>query len=398
MIMLKKIAIYTLSIPLWWLSSCIPKRRNLWLFSAWSGKTFADNSKYLYLYSKNKKNLTVYWITKSKTTYLKLKSMNLPVVHCYSLKGLITQLRAGAVFFTHYVSSDFWGATIGDRTKRFQLWHGTPLKKICHDDLSDTKYSLNLKKKLIKAIFPWTKEVFDFIPSTSEKVSTSLKSAFQTNNVFITGYPRNDVLKNSSGQEIKKAIYMPTFRGKNSTNQSNNLAHDLLSNYGFDTQKINHHLQKADVHLFLRLHPSNKLTECTKREVELASNIHIDTSEDIYEELDGYDLLISDYSSIIFDFLKTGKPIIFAHFDLNEYIENSRELYYDYSSIALNKQPRHWEDILAILDEFKSHGFKNEYQKKITELKDTFCTHTDSNSSQRVYQVACQLTGCQAQD
>ena len=82
--------IYT---PLIFIFSIInPRKKNLWLFSAWEGKHYRGNSKYLFEYMKDNKKINTIWITKNNSLYKKMKSDGLKVVYAYSWLGLISLL------------------------------------------------------------------------------------------------------------------------------------------------------------------------------------------------------------------------------------------------------------------------------------------------------------------
>jgi len=61
------IFIYTLNIPLYWISYFIPKKKNLWIFGAWFGYRYSDNSKYIFDYvNKNYKMIRGFGLQKVK--------------------------------------------------------------------------------------------------------------------------------------------------------------------------------------------------------------------------------------------------------------------------------------------------------------------------------------------
>ena len=87
------------------ISFLIPKKKKLWLFSSWFGKKYLDNPKYIYqALLNNTHNVQPYWLVKDKDLLTRLEVLKYPVVYALSLKGLLFQLRAEVVVFTHSVT------------------------------------------------------------------------------------------------------------------------------------------------------------------------------------------------------------------------------------------------------------------------------------------------------
>ena len=85
------------------------KIRNVLSFGSMGGKKFIDNPKYLYLYcSKNLKNYTSYWFTKSIDLYNRLSKMNVNVVYAYSFKSLKILMSSKAVFNSWSLGYDIY--------------------------------------------------------------------------------------------------------------------------------------------------------------------------------------------------------------------------------------------------------------------------------------------------
>lgn len=333
--------------------SVIPKNKKVWVFGAWFGNSFSDNPKYLYLYVKeNKKNIKTVWIYKNKKNDLLSNDINrydILAYHYMSLKGIYYQIVASVVFVSHSASSDLNPLFISFRTKRFQLWHGTPLKKIGYDD---DFQSFKLKKNIFYKLL--TNEFYDYVISTSEKVSTIFSTAFdmKTSKIIKLGYPRNDVFlkkykDDASG--IVKVIYMPTYRKK-----INKWEDILCAKLGFDFNDVNGFLSDNNIYLSLRLHPANTAGTDFQKLVNSYSNISLSNESDIYEVINQYDCLITDYSSIMFDFVLSGKPVIFYPYDKEQYLKTERGMYFNYDDIISGGfVVDSWRDIMNVLNDIK---------------------------------------------
>ncbi|MBD3808354.1 MAG: CDP-glycerol glycerophosphotransferase family protein, partial [Epsilonproteobacteria bacterium] len=124
----KKIFLYLLNLPLYWISRLVPKDENIWIFGAWFGEKYADNSKYLFEYmSKNHPEIRAIWLTTNKSTLDLIKSKGYESYSTYSLKGYYFSARANFSF----VSTAFNDVNIFIPSKCIiNLWHGNPLKKV----------------------------------------------------------------------------------------------------------------------------------------------------------------------------------------------------------------------------------------------------------------------------
>jgi CDP-glycerol glycerophosphotransferase len=96
--------------------------------------------------------------------------------------------------------------------------------------------------------------------------------------------------------------------------------------------------------------------------------------DDLYEFLGNIDILITDYSSVYFDFLLTNKPVILTPFDLEEYIKING-IYFDYNAYMNGIKAYNWDDFIEIVK-----------QKKYYVPQDNlFNYYKDANSCERVF-------------
>ncbi len=105
--------------------------------------------------------------------------------------------------------------------------------------------------------------------------------------------------------------------------------------------------------------------------------------QDIYTVLNEFDCLITDYSSIYFDFLLTDKPIIFAPFDFKWYISNDRELYFDYKKVTPGPTCSNWKEVIDSIKVIKDNSHK--YENELSELKMKFHKYHDKENCKRVF-------------
>ena len=193
------------------------------------------------------------------------------------------------------------------------LWHGSPVKKILLDNDKVGSKTLNRYRCIFQ---PWNSE-FKSIYTTSlgEFWNPILSRSFgiPISNILPFGYPRNihsPIPENKS----TRIMYMPTWRdsGKFSLEQALGNFHDL-----------NEHLLANNMDLYLSSHP----TVVSDLNLAIYSNIkRVPTTHNVNDFLFTCDILISDYSGAVIDFMTTGKRIILNLFDYHSYLSKSREL------------------------------------------------------------------------
>ena len=321
----------------------MPRNKKIWVFGSTFGKRFADNPKYFYLYLKQNhiKSIHAIWISKNKSVVKLLRDNAYESYYLYSCKGIWFSLRAKVYFYDNY-SKDICFTLSGGAVK-INMWHGIPLKKIQKDNLFDrVRNPKSQIERLRGSIRRWSDEKpTDYVLATSAFLEHIYKSAFQTNNVIICGYPRNDILnselirnlltdyESSTMEYLKKQckdhkliLYMPTFR------DSEKKFFEVIS-----IQQFKSFLEREKLYFCVKLHPKTKM-ESAFKEISCDNIIIIDSQADPYPLLKIADLLITDYSSIYFDFLLTKKPIIFFVYDYEEYLKDSRDLYFDYEEFT----------------------------------------------------------------
>ena len=383
---IKKLFIYTAMLPLYWLSYLIPKDKNLWVFGAWFGERYADNSKYLFEYlNKYHPEIKAIWLTNSKTVYSSLRKKGYKVFLTKSLSGIWLALRAKLAVVCQSKKEDLYPFINGNKTPVIQLWHGIPLKKIGYDD---TLYSYKHKKfrfeKLKKIIFPFLEENYALFIATSEETKKIFSHAFKIDieKVKVTGYPRNDtlLLKNQSIKgNVIKIIYLPTFR------KDRGEEIDLFEPYGFNVEKMDPILKELNAEIYIKLHPVNNIPKRILNQIHSSNKIKfLESYVDLYEILNKFDILITDYSSVYFDYLLTDKPIIFAPFDIDEYQKQDREFYYEYDEVTPGPKCKNWDEVLEWIKKFKENP--NLYSEERKKIRDRFHKYQDGKSCERVYQ------------
>jgi CDP-glycerol glycerophosphotransferase (TagB/SpsB family) len=347
MIKLLKYIIYTLFIPFWWLQLLIPRNNNLWIFGGWSGEKYSDNAKVLFEYVKtNNPEIKALWLTRDKKIQENIENC----ISINSLSGIYYSLRAGIVIYSSG-KADVNRFFING-AKVIQTWHGAPMKKIGLDD----KYAnSSIKNFILKFFYQFIYEFNqDAVVSTAEIFNEKLCSAFdiKPNQIFLTGYPRNDIFFNGKKHQLiklwdkqfnnpQKIIYLPTFRGYKKE-------FSPFKEFNFIEEEWEKYLERTNSILVSKGHFVGK-SICNKMDNRRVINLSDNMIDDLNPLLKDIDVLITDYSGAYFDFLLTGNPIILAPFDIEKYLSESRELYFDYYHDIDGVKCYNWGEILSTL-------------------------------------------------
>jgi CDP-glycerol glycerophosphotransferase len=317
------------------------------------------------------------WITKNKEVYKRLFSENKPVAMAYSLKGIRICLQASIAIVTNTIA-DFNQYCLNG-VKEIWLWHGMPLKKIMMDDTFSggtiRRKNYKIIKKITGFIHPWC-DINPIKTITSARFFIPfLSSAFRLkeNNILCTGLPRCDWLFRPHREKIIDNIrekypgctilfYMPTFRTAAWTGRVFN----PFEGYEFDKEELNKVLCGSNTVFLYKPHfaDSNIMLG-----IDYPRFIKIDDLDydNLYCLLAQIDVLMTDYSSVYFDFLTLKKPILLAPFDYGEYIINARAHYFDYWTLMEGIKAKNWQDVMVIINEKKYYSVSNNTLERFVE-------------------------------
>lgn len=376
-------------LPFWYLERFFPRDNKIWLFGSWFGKKYSDNSRAMYEYViANEPDIKPMWITYSRIVYSSLKSRGLPVAFGYSVRGIFYCLKAGIVFIT--TSTMEMNAKFLNGSKMIWLWHGVGIKHILADELKDKwkGYSefKKFKVRLNRILFPY--EQFadkSAVINTASFFTKFFCSAFEVEDskIWVEGYPRNDALFEVDYHEnlyikyrkkfpsAKFIIYMPTHR----INALEGRAFSGFSGFGFDAEKFCRVLEEEDYVFFNKGHFFDEDARNDIRSPRFLNISDIDY-DNLYSFVKDMDILITDFSSIYFDFLLTGKPIIMAPFDYESYAKDERNLQFDYNEHRAVKA-YDWNELLDIL-------VKRSYKCPEKEEIMKFHKYIDNHSAERI--------------
>ncbi|WP_372345099.1 CDP-glycerol glycerophosphotransferase family protein [Streptomyces sp. KL116D] len=262
-----------------------------------------------------------------------------------------------------------------------QTWHGTPLKRIGRDLLG----SVSADPKYI-ATLPARADQWSLLVSPNSFSTPVLRSAFgYTGSVLACGYPRNDVLhapdraKHAASvrdhlgipEGRRVILYAPTWR-ENQPRRSGRYGLDLQ----LDLEAAGAALGDDHV-LLVRRHylvggavPTSDFVRDVSRHPDAAELLLI------------ADVLVTDYSSMMFDFAQTGRPMLFHTYDLDHYRDTLRGFYFDFAAQAPGPLLRSSDEVIAALldPDAAVAGHREAYAR----FREAFCDLDDGTAAAQV--------------
>ena len=219
--------------------------------------------------------------------------------------------------------------------------------------------------------------------------------------VLTCGFPRTDVLGTDDiihlFPEIKREktiIWCPTYRNHISHNEKNNkykYGVPCIKNQN-DLERLNTKLKYEKTLLLLKLHPAEntKVLESIKlSNIRLVSNDDLKPNHgNVYQLLNDCDALITDYSSLYYDFLITKKNIAIAAPDLKEFAKNNELLYKveDYKDSVVGDYINNVDDLIKFVEDVHNNKDRT-YKQRMEKIKQYFNYPLDHKASSRIVDI-----------
>ena len=360
------------------------------IFGCFNGRSYCDSPKAIYKYMLTDKRFEEFnyiWVFKepNKHKYLE-KNKNTKVISVKGKKYVQAMAKAKYWIFNYKIPDYIYPK----KDQIFvQCWHGTPLKRLgC--DLQHFDNALNTIEGMKKRYNEETKKFSYFLsPSkfASEKFISiwNMKENKKQDCVLELGYPRNDYLYNYTENDIKTIksklgiknctkkilLYAPTYRDNQHTS---GIGYTYKTEVDFD--KLKKELSGEYIILF-RSHWL--VANLFDFETYQAFIYNVSDYDDINELYIVSDLLITDYSSVFFDYANLKRPILFYMYDLEEYRDNIRGFYLNIEELPgpiLKTEEELIENIKTISEDF--------YNDKYKKFNDKFNYLDDGQASKRV--------------
>ncbi|SHE99730.1 glycosyltransferase [Alkalibacter saccharofermentans] len=258
-------------------------------------------------------------------------------------------------------------------------WHGTPLKTLGLDikDTHPTAHA-NIQRNLLQT---------DYLVMPNSFTAEKLLDSHHCNGIFggkvlDTGYPRvdltlsypSDKMKNILGVEKSKKIilYAPTWRGQ--VGRESDTSQKLLEDVNYLKDNI-----PSEYCVLLKAHYFT-YDYFKKNNLE---HLCVPDGIDTNELLSAIDVLITDYSSIFFDFIPTGRPVLYYAEDFEEY-ERTRGFYIDTKTLP--------GPICSTLEQLAESisslsQIKEDYREKYNAFLETYCSKDDGQATRRFIDI-----------
>ncbi|MGZ2225018.1 CDP-glycerol glycerophosphotransferase family protein [Glutamicibacter nicotianae] len=358
----------------------IPMDENLIVFESGLGRQYADSPRYIYeellRQGDVRRKVWVYSGTHRFTDPLTTTVKRLSPEYFWYLAR--AKFWVNNQNFPHYVRRRAKGVFL-------QTWHGTPLKQMARDIREVHGRDEGYLERVTTATAQWTHLI-----SPSTYMSQIMRSAYAFSGEAVeVGYPRNDILKGGNvhdresrvreelaiPQGAKTVLYAPTFRD-DAASSGGKFRFELP----LDLEEFDRRFGEGTI-LMLRMHVlvSNAVSipESLRHRI-----IDVSAYPDIQELYLASDVLITDYSSVFFDYSLLRRPIIFYAYDLENYRDNLRGFYLDYESALpgpiVETEAELWNTLALALAGKELPGFDRQ------EFIDKFAPHDDGLASRRV--------------
>ena len=226
------------------------------------------------------------------------------------------------------------------------------------------------------------------------------------NQHFISGMPRNDFLFIKDGRDIlckilkknlkmkKIVFYMPTFRESAMKYEKDviKIWKNLFGFQGFSDVEFNNFLKENNIAVIVKIHQYEEefvirhIEKFDLEDVYILSQYDLRKSGyDLYETLNAADLLITDYSSVYFDYLLLDRPILYTPVDLEHYRKTRGLLLEPYDfwtpGTKVSNQDDLQKEILKLLQD------RNYYGKERRNIKKVVHRYTDGRSCERIFDI-----------
>lgn len=355
----------------------VPLRENVILYESFHGDSVSCNPLAIFEELSRRAEFDGYlhvWVANDKTHVPDAirKHRNVAIIRRNSA-GYRRHLATAKYLINNVTFPAFFVARPGQQY--LNTWHGTPLKTLGKDIGTGFLEHKNVARNFLHATHILAGNQFTADVLTRRYDVDTMMSG----SVAVTGYPRVDRTLNASEAtriNLKQTLgiraadrrpvvlYAPTWRGG-------------LDSTHFDLERLTSDLSKLaalDCNVIFRAHHRTQ-------ELLSGANLSVTIAPDSIETnelLAVVDVLITDYSSIVFDFLPTGKPVTMYTYDLDEY-KTERGLYIDPSTLGL-PTANNIDELIETVSQQISNGVR---EGAHSDLLENYCPREDGRASER---------------
>ncbi|WP_079505323.1 CDP-glycerol glycerophosphotransferase family protein [Mesobacillus jeotgali] len=371
-----------ISLVIIYLFNCLPIKKNKIFLFSYYGSQYGCNPKYItehILKAYPKDYFDLVWAFNDPDSKLDIDGIR--SVKTMSLHYFY-ELCTSKVLITNFRTTDLF---IKRKEQYYiQTWHSSLRLKQIEKDAEEnlpTSYVQMAKKDSEKC---------DLLLSGCEYSTEIFKRAFwYDGEIFKNGTPRNDILIHSNNDlrtstlsklnipsSCKVTLYAPTFRKDKN-----------LDVYNIDFAKVKEALAKkfgGEWIFLVKLHPH--LMAMSNQITATAQVIDVTQYDDIQELLCITDFLISDYSSLVFDYSVTKKPCFLYVPDLEDYTQNERGLYFDLEELPFIKVLSN-EELMWKIQNYDETVYRKELESFLSEIGSYENGYAAKNLSARLEEI-----------
>lgn len=365
------------------------------LFVFMSQPDFACNPHALYEYVRDHTEHETAWLIKKDERYYELVKRGIRCAAYNTLEGNKILDEADFVIINSY--------TFPNLEKRegqifANLWHGSGIK--AHDF-----YNHDIKPEYAEKLMRILKKVdLLCVHSLDDRFKLSAMLHYDLRKCYVTGQPRLDCVKKSDGrrkletllgEEInryKKIIFFaPSFRANASSHSGTIFSDNIFRLDDYKDEQLNSFLEKHQAALVYKLHPIEQ-TAFSGREFDLNKHCYGLTDKLLFENdirydefLNAFDVMISDYSSIAYDYLMLNRPIVYLIPDYDEYLSERGFVFHDIDTFMPGEKAFNFQEMMNALEEAMTVPEKYEKEREFV-LRFRF-DYQDGQSAKRCYET-----------
>lgn len=377
--------------PVTCIAKVFPKQKGLILFGARYGTFYDWEPRFIYDYICDQRDSVSFesvWVCRNRSVEDELRKAGKPVLRLYTLKAAWKALRAEYIVISTSPADIDLILTAG--AKVIHTYHGMPIRKVAGDYLHyfQNQISNPVLQWLTRPLFAFYYAVrveakADYVITTSEFANRIWHRQYHHDPAcyWILGNARNDSLFVQSPNHLREdpdewiISYLPTDRGT-----TGRPLISLFQDFSFRVDEFDDLLKTLNARLVLKCHHRMFGIEGLEELLASSDRMSMYSGQDVIPVLRDTDVLISDYSSVIFNFLILNRPIILGAFDLESY-EDQVGFAFDYRANMPGPICRDWTQIANELQRARSDDPWRQHRDEVCR---TIHAYRDDQSCRRI--------------
>lgn len=321
----------------------------IWVFGSLTGKKYDDNAKYFFEHvnANHSDEVKAVWLAGSDAVVNEVKKAGGEAYTFKSKEGKFFARKAGVAIYTHALDDFGMWPQVGGAKLVF-LGHGVGFKKTYNAKRTGIKL---LMKNYLDKYFSWIQRDITIATSKYNQIQRkNIAGLKDTSQIYITGQPRNDLLKRNVNRESvlqnlgidcskKVILYMPTYRRPVSGKDTMvDIVKDL-----YNSMQLCKVLDEGQYVFIAKLHPQTAHIDLKPREnFKVLDYKAVNANQEL---LAIGDILITDYSSCCVDFALLNRPVIFYVPDEDWFVKYSEPVCEEFYGISEKNQCRTTDEL-----------------------------------------------------